>query len=236
MCASVFGISEELCKFCTGVHFSIAKTNLTIYLAQVHLQFPRHDSLPHSPQRTHRWWKVADRVDDEKCFAGVGSSTSVSPLARPPSCFIIPTWKAQFLPPRASPNQVPEQNTIGRRSPNANQRHPIRFNNNNKYLLFETIFVMLFVPWVYTPQEYSSLRTFYQLPLSRVIKNILNGQFNKIKRCSELKRLVYLSSKVDNVAFFAGEAYVRSALRWDQEARCAWAKFRPVLWVATQEG
>ncbi|CAA9999013.1 unnamed protein product, partial [Nesidiocoris tenuis] len=24
-------MSEELCKFCTGVHFSIAKTNFTIY-------------------------------------------------------------------------------------------------------------------------------------------------------------------------------------------------------------
>ncbi|CAB0018174.1 unnamed protein product, partial [Nesidiocoris tenuis] len=24
-------MSEELCKFCTGVHFSIAKTNLTIH-------------------------------------------------------------------------------------------------------------------------------------------------------------------------------------------------------------
>ncbi|CAB0003133.1 unnamed protein product [Nesidiocoris tenuis] len=27
-------MSEELCKFCTGVHFSIAKTNLTIYRAR----------------------------------------------------------------------------------------------------------------------------------------------------------------------------------------------------------
>ncbi|CAB0015664.1 unnamed protein product [Nesidiocoris tenuis] len=26
-------MSEELCKFCTGVHFSIAKTNFTIYRA-----------------------------------------------------------------------------------------------------------------------------------------------------------------------------------------------------------
>ncbi|CAB0005638.1 unnamed protein product [Nesidiocoris tenuis] len=32
-------MSEELCKFCTGVHFSIAKTNLTIYRYSLNTEF-----------------------------------------------------------------------------------------------------------------------------------------------------------------------------------------------------
>ncbi|CAB0010457.1 unnamed protein product [Nesidiocoris tenuis] len=39
-------MSEELCKFCTGVHFSIAKTNFTIYRYSLNSEFSTGNIIP----------------------------------------------------------------------------------------------------------------------------------------------------------------------------------------------
>ncbi|CAB0011552.1 unnamed protein product [Nesidiocoris tenuis] len=58
-------MSEELCKFCTGVHFSIAKTNLTIYRYSLNTEFT---SRMHAKvdMRRKRFEQLATQINDER--------------------------------------------------------------------------------------------------------------------------------------------------------------------------